>query len=73
MVFFRIGPTVVLIEPLRLIAKEAAMAKPWRCRLRLHRWQRLRGPDGSRYRECRDCGTQQDLSGSGGPPPQGIA
>jgi hypothetical protein len=28
------------------------MAKPWRCGLRLHRWQRLRGPDGSRYREC---------------------
>jgi hypothetical protein len=34
------------------------MAKPWRCRLRLHRWQRLRGPDGQWYRECRDCGTQ---------------
>ena len=69
----RIGPTVVLIEPVRLMAKEAAMAKPWRCRLRLHRWQRLRGPDGSRYRECRDCGTQEDLSGTGGPPPAGVA
>jgi hypothetical protein len=55
------------------MAKEAAMAKPWRCRLGLHRWQRLRGPDGSRYRECRSCGKQQDLSGTGGPPPQGIA
>jgi len=34
------------------------MAKSWRCRLRLHRWQRLRGPDGQWYRECRDCGTE---------------
>jgi hypothetical protein len=64
---------VALSDPARLTPKEAAMAKPWRCRLRLHRWQRLRGPDGSRYRECRDCGTQQDLSGTGGPPPPGIA
>jgi hypothetical protein len=34
------------------------MDKSWRCRLRLHRWQRLRGPDGQWYRECRDCGTE---------------
>ena len=33
--FFRVGPTVVLVEPVWLMAKEAAMAKPWRCRLRL--------------------------------------
>ena len=39
--------------------KEAAMAKPWRCRLRLHRWQFLRGADGQRYRECRGCGKQR--------------
>jgi hypothetical protein len=38
--------------------KEAAMAKPWRCRLRLHRWQRLRSADGQWYRECRGCGKQ---------------
>jgi hypothetical protein len=64
---------IALSEPARLKPKEAAMAKPWRCRLRLHRWQRIRGPEGRRYRECRDCGTQQDLSGEGGPPPPGIA
>jgi hypothetical protein len=33
------------------------MAKSWRCRIRLHRWQRLRDPDGQ-YRECCDCGTK---------------
>jgi hypothetical protein len=35
---------VALTEPARCIHKEAVMAKPWRCRLRLHRWQRLRSP-----------------------------
>jgi hypothetical protein len=35
---------VALNEPARLKPKEAAMAKPWRCRLRIHRWQRLRNP-----------------------------
>jgi len=35
------------------------MAKPWRCRLRLHRWQRLRGANGQWYRECRGCGKQR--------------
>jgi hypothetical protein len=64
MVSFRIGPTVVLIEPVRLMAKEAAMAKPWRCRLGLHRWQRLRNPEGGWYRECRECGKQRNVSGS---------
>ena len=64
---------VALGEPERLMNKEATMATPWRCRRRLHRWRRLRGPDGSRYRQCRDCGTQQDLSGTGGPPPECIA
>ena len=38
------------------------MAKPWRCRLRLHRWQRLRNPEDGWFRECRDCGTQKRRS-----------
>jgi len=48
-----------LTDPARLKPKEAAMAKPWRCRLRLHRWQFLRGAEGQRYRECRGCGKQR--------------
>jgi hypothetical protein len=55
---------VALNEPARLLPKEADMAKPWRCRIRLHRWQRLRNPEGGWFRECRDCGEQQDASGS---------
>jgi hypothetical protein len=51
---------VALSDPARLISKEATMAKPWRCRLRFHRWQRLRNHEGGWYRECRDCGKQQD-------------
>jgi hypothetical protein len=34
------------------------MAKPWRCGLRLHRWQRLHGANGQWYRECWGCGKQ---------------
>ena len=30
--------------------KEATMAKPWRCRVGRHRWQRLRNPEGGWYR-----------------------
>jgi hypothetical protein len=56
---------VALNEPARLMPKEAAMAKPWRCRLRLHRWQRLRNPQGGWYRECRRCGTQRDEDSGG--------
>jgi predicted cupin superfamily sugar epimerase len=37
------------------------MAKPWRCRIGRHRWQRLRNPEGGWYRECRRCQKQQDL------------
>jgi hypothetical protein len=44
------------------------MAKSWRCRVRLHRWQRMRGPDGQWYRECRDCGTPTDRSLQGRSP-----
>ena len=70
---------MALTDPDRLLRKEAAVTKPWRCRLRLHRWQRLRNPEGGWYRECRRCGTQQ--SGLGGPtsspggllPPTGAA
>ncbi len=60
---------VALTEPARLMPKEAAMAKPWRCRLRLHRWQRLRNPQGGWYRECRGCGKQRVSSGGGHVPP----
>ena len=56
-----------LTEPEQLLAKEATMAKSWRCRLRLHRWQRLRNPQGGWYRECRDCRKQDDTSSRGGP------
>jgi hypothetical protein len=52
---------VALTDPARLKPKEAAMTKPWRCRLRIHRWQRLRNPEGGWYRECRGCQQQQDL------------
>jgi hypothetical protein len=55
---------VALNEPARLLPKEADMAKPWRCWIRLHRWQRLRNPEGGWFRECRDCGTQKDVPGS---------
>jgi hypothetical protein len=58
---------VALTEPARLLPKEATMAKPWRCRLHPHRWQRLRNPEGGRYLECLGCGQQQDLRA--GPPP----
>jgi hypothetical protein len=43
---------VALNEQERLLAKEAAMAKPWRCRMGRRRWQRLRNPEGRWYREC---------------------
>jgi hypothetical protein len=58
---------VALNEPARLMPKEAAMAKPWRCRVRIHRWQRLRNPQGGWYRECLECGKQDDTSSRGGP------
>jgi hypothetical protein len=57
---------VALTEPERLLRKEATMAKPWRCRLHLHHWQRLRNPEGGWYRECRGCGTQRSGIGGGG-------
>ena len=69
---------VALTEPERLTHKEAAMAKPFLCRIGRHRWQRLRNPEGGWYRECRGCGRQRD--GIGGPssrggllPPTGAA
>ena len=57
---------VALNEPERLLPKEATMTKPWRCRVRLHRWQRLRNPEGGWYRECLGCGRQRDGLGGGG-------
>ena len=58
---------VALTEPARLMPKETTMAKPWRCRLRIHRWQRLRNPEGGWYRECRGCGKQRFGTGGGTP------
>ena len=43
---------VALEEPERLLTQEATMAKPRHCRIRIHRWQRLRNPEGGWYREC---------------------
>jgi hypothetical protein len=48
------------------------MATPWRCRVRLHRWQRIRGPDGQWYRECLGCGAQRIDRYKEGPPPTAI-
>jgi hypothetical protein len=38
------------------------MAKTLRCRLGLHRWQRLKAEGGGGwYKQCRDCGKFQDI------------
>jgi hypothetical protein len=58
---------VALTEPERLMPKETTMAKPWRCRIGRHRWQRLRNPEGGWYRECRGCGKQRFGTGGGTP------
>ena len=60
---------LVLNGPERLPAQEAAMPRPWRCRARIHRWQRIRNPEGGWYRECRGCGKQRNVPGAGGAPP----
>lgn len=57
---------VALDEPARLMAKEAGMAKRWRCRIGIHRWKRLRNPEGGWYRECLGCGQQRVSPGTGG-------
>jgi hypothetical protein len=57
---------VALTEPARLMPKEAAMAKPWRCRIGLHRWRIEKDYQGKRYRECRQCGA---VSGTSMTPP----
>jgi hypothetical protein len=58
---------VALNEPARLMPREAAMVKHWRCRARIHRWQRLPNPEGGWYRECLECGKQDDYTNRGGP------
>jgi hypothetical protein len=60
---------LVLNGPEWLPVQETVMPRPWRCRARIHRWRRIRNPEGGWYRECRHCGTQQDLSNPGGSPP----
>ena len=60
---------VALAEPARLLAKEEAMAKPWRCRIGRHRWHLVRNPEGGWYRECLECEEQRSSSGGGFPPP----
>jgi len=54
-----------LDEPARLLPEEAAMAN-WRCRIGIHRWKRLRNPEGGWYRECVGCGKQRVAPGTGG-------
>jgi hypothetical protein len=56
---------VALTEPARLLSKEATLAKPLHCRLRIHRWQRLRNPEGGWYRQCRRCGKERSFGGGG--------
>jgi hypothetical protein len=51
-----------LSEPDRLLPKETTMAKPWRCRLHLHRWRIERDYQGQRYREGIRCGAISDPS-----------
>ena len=58
---------VALEEPERLLTQDATLATPLHCRLRIHRWQRLRNPEGGWYRECRRCGKERSSSGTGGP------
>ena len=58
---------VALEEPERLLTQDATLAEPLHCRLRIHRWQRLRNPEGDWYRECRRCGKERSSSGTGGP------
>ena len=55
---------VALSEPARLLRKEAAMAKPFLCRIGRHRWQRLHNPEGGWYHECRGCGKQRRSPGA---------
>ena len=59
---------VALTEPERLLREEATMAKPWRCRLHLHRWRFERDYQGQRYRKCVRCGA---ISGGSTPLPGG--
>ena len=36
------------------------MARPWQCRLGLHRWQRVVNDAGQAYRHCERCGRDDD-------------
>jgi len=36
-----------------------------RCRLGIHRWQKLRTPEGRWYKRCRACGTEVDVDEGG--------
>jgi hypothetical protein len=40
------------------------MAKPWMCRLGLHKWRPEWSEDGKKYRHCDRCGRDDD-PGSG--------
>ena len=39
------------------------MARPLRCRVGMHRWQRARNEAGESYRHCERCGKDGDLTG----------
>jgi hypothetical protein len=57
---------LALNGPARLLAQEAAKAKLWRCRVRVHRWQSQHNSEGGWYRECLGCGEQRAGTGGGG-------
>jgi hypothetical protein len=40
------------------------MAKPWKCRIGLHKWRTAWSEDGQKYRHCDRCGHDND-PGSG--------
>jgi hypothetical protein len=39
--------------------REVAVGKPWRCRVRFHKWVKTRNPDGDYYRRCARCGVER--------------
>lgn len=42
------------------------MAAKLLCRLRWHKWQKIRTNDGAQYRQCVRCGRQGDIPGAPG-------
>ena len=42
------------------------MAAKLLCRLRWHKWKKMRTQEGDRYRQCARCGRQADIQGGSG-------